>query len=365
MGIGAWRRGGGLQPRRLERPARVAIQTAAAAVATFGLFHVSGLPQVSWAVISALFVIQPNVGGTLGAALGRIAGSMLGTVLGLACVLVLEASPWTIAFGLLVATASLGFITDFRPDLRYGLVPAAFILLAPYGDVVEKAWHGAAAIGIGAVIKTLSGLVVFPEPAHRALERQLGKALGRCGDLLAATVASLLGESNRDRIDAANDKIEAEIWAAGGIAAQSRYPSRMRRHRAHPRPRALLRTVERLWHSLLLMARADRAPLPEEPRHELAPALNAFAATGSAYLKSLGAALAKNRTPAAPEGTLERVQELEEALRRLRRQGAFGSSDSSQTERIFTLAFAVQELSRNFCEVAALFSGPSAARDQA
>jgi hypothetical protein len=36
--------------------------------------------------------------------------------------------------------------------------------------------------------------------------------------------------------------------------------------------------------------------------------------------------------------------------------------ESSQAERVFTLAFAVQELSRNFDEVAGLFSSPDAAR---
>ena len=54
------------------------------------------------------------------------------------------------------------------------------------------------------------------------------------------------------------------------------------------------------------------------------------------------------------------MQELDEALRRLREQGATRPLKSRQAERVFTLAFAVQELSRNFAEVAELFSGPSA-----
>jgi uncharacterized membrane protein YccC len=57
--------------RWMERPARVAAQTATAALTIFALFKIAGLPQVSWAVISALFVIQPNVGGTISTALGR------------------------------------------------------------------------------------------------------------------------------------------------------------------------------------------------------------------------------------------------------------------------------------------------------
>jgi hypothetical protein len=80
-------------------------------------------------------------------------------------------------------------------------------------------------------------MFVFPEPAHRALERKLGEALGRCGDLLAATVAALIGAADGDQIHAASDEIDDQLWAAGGIAAPSRYPSRMRRHPAHPQPR--------------------------------------------------------------------------------------------------------------------------------
>jgi hypothetical protein len=124
----------------------------------------------------------------------------------------------------------------------------------------------------------------------------------------------------------------------------------------------LLRALERLWHSLLLMARADRAPLPEEPRRELAPALQAFAATGSAYLQALGEALTKNAPPPPPHPTRERVQELDQALRSLRRRGLTRPLDSRQAKRVFTLAFAVQESSRDFDEVAALFSGPGVPR---
>jgi hypothetical protein len=55
----------------------------------------------------------------------------------------------------------------------------------------------------------------------------------------------------------------------------------------------------------------------------------------------------------------ERARALEEALRRLRQQGATRPLASPQVERIFTLAFAVRELSRDLDEVAGLVSGPN------
>jgi uncharacterized membrane protein YccC len=344
--------------RWMERPARVAAQTATAALTTFALFKITGLPQVSWAVISALFVIQPNVGGTISTALGRVAGTMLGTAIGLACVFLIGASTWAVALGLLVATAGLSFITDVRPGLRYGLVPAAFILLAPGGEVVEKAWEGATAISIGALIGALTGLVVLPEPAHRAAERHLGEAIRHAADLLAATVESLTGESCSNPIQAASDAIETEIWTVGGLTAQSRYPSRARRSPTHPRPRELLRAAERLWHSLLLMTRIDEAPLPEDVRRELAPRLKAFAEVGGDYLRSLSEALESDLPPPSPEPSGEQIEKLNETLGSLRRRGATRPLESREAARIFTLAFAVQELGRNFAEIAGLFSRP-------
>ncbi len=360
---GSWHRWSG-RLRRLAQPARIATQTAAAALATFGLFKITGLPQASWGVITALFVIQPNIGDTISSALGRIGGTVLGTALGLAYVLAFGTSAWSNALGLLLVTAILGFVIGLRPGLRFGLVPAAIILLGPAGQAIEEAWSEAVAIGIGAAVGTIVGLIVFPQPAHRAVERHLGAALDRCADLLRATIRSLLGEPAPGRTDAINQEIETELWAAGGIAAQSRYPSRVRRSPRHPRPRHLLEAVERLWHSLLLMARADKEPLPEAARQELAPELENLAAIGGAYLGKLGEALAGNAPAPEPRVVCEQARALEAALHRLRQQGATRPLASRQVERIFTLAFAVQELSRNLHEVAGLFSGPSARHRQ-
>jgi hypothetical protein len=58
------------------------------------------------------------------------------------------------------------------------------------------------------------------------------------------------------------------------------------------------------------------------------------------------------------------VRALEDALDRLRQGGATRPIASHEAERIFTLAFAIQELSRDFAEVARLFSGPGGENGQ-
>jgi uncharacterized membrane protein YccC len=307
-------------------------------------------------VISALFVIQPYVGGTIGSALGRIGGIALGTGIGLVCVLTLGRPPSAILLELLLAMTALGFITGLRPKLRYALVPAAFIILAPGSDPVEKAWQGAAAIGLGAVIGALAGLLVFPEPAHRALERRLGEALQCCGDLLSLTVASLLHEGSADHVRACADEIKTKLWAAGGAAAQSRYPNRLRRRPHHPRPRVLLRAIERLWHSLLAVTRAGQSPLPERTREILTPALQSFAESGASHLQELGKALRRNTEPSSPKPVDDRVQALGRALDHLRQEGTTAAMDRLETERTFVIAFAIQQINQELDQIATLFS---------
>src|SRR5690606_34174727 len=107
----SWQREGwGWWLRSLEKPARMSAQATAAALVTFALFKLTGMPQASWAVISALFVIQPDVGATIGTALWRIAGAAVGTGVGLACALAVGTSTWEIVLGLVVAIGLVGFI---------------------------------------------------------------------------------------------------------------------------------------------------------------------------------------------------------------------------------------------------------------
>ena len=60
---------------------RTTLQTAVAVLIAYCIMALTGLDSPSWAVFSALFVVQANVGGTIGSALWRIAGALLGAAI--------------------------------------------------------------------------------------------------------------------------------------------------------------------------------------------------------------------------------------------------------------------------------------------
>jgi Fusaric acid resistance protein-like len=345
----------------------MAAQTAVAALATYAVVRFAGMAEGTWAVISALFVVQQSVGGTVGAALARAGGTVLGTLFGLACVLLIGHSEVRAGVSLLLAASTLTFVAALvHPGLRYGVVVAAIMILGPGGDVVESAWDRAAAIGLGTVLGALASVLVFPAPAHRDAEERLGHALRRCGDLLATGIAGLTGDAagggsnaNEGETSAIHDDILDDLEAARGMALQSYYPRlrRLRRRAPTPPPGDLLFAVERLWHTLIMVDRTDRGPLPDGPRQDLGPALRGMADTSRAYLRALGTFVGRGGgTPPPPDRVRERLAVLDRALADLRRRRVTLPLPSGEAERVFALSFAMGELARNLDEVVGLFA---------
>ncbi|HEV7371906.1 FUSC family protein [Arenibaculum sp.] len=334
-------------------PARQAVQAAVAALATFALMKLAALPELSWAVISALFVIQPSVGGTVNSVVGRLLGTVLGTLVGLACVRFIGTQGWMAALSLAVAAVVVEFVASWRPGLRYGHVPAGILIVSSSDMLIDAALDRALAIGIGGVIAGATALLIFPEAAHRRADRALGAALRGCGALLRAAMPGLLA-TGRDPLGPIHGEVRGHLEQARAMLAQSRR-GRAGPRRDGPEYRAVLHAVERLWHTLILIDRVDVEPLPETLRGRLGATLDAFATAACAYLEQLGASVSEGRALPAADQVKGRLRALDDRLAELQRRGEADALPTHAMERVFALAFALEELAGNFDEIADLF----------
>jgi uncharacterized membrane protein YccC len=342
-----------LSLQSLRDPARQAVQTTAAAVLTFAVMKLLGLPHVTWAVISALFVVQSSVGGTVASMIGRIEGAALGTVIGLGCLYLIGSQGWWAALALAVAVTIVAFIVALRPGLRYGHVTAGILIISgSAGDgAIMAGFERALAIGIGAVLAAAVALLIFPEPAHKKANRHLAQALRRCGDLLSAALAGLMDEK-AFKLQPMHDDIRRHVEKAAGAAGASR---RSRFHgRSGPPYSRLIHSVQRLWSTLIIIDRVDAEPLPEAARRQLGPALEALSNEACSYFQKLGNSIESNEAPPRPQAMRDKLDALDKSLDAFRRQD--DSLPSSTAERVFSLAFGLEELARNFDEVGHLFS---------
>ena len=161
---------------------RHGLQMALAVLLAYGASLALRLPEGFWAVMSALIVMRPNTGATLGAGWDRVRGTAIGTLCGLFGVW-LRHEGASLPAATLPIVAVLAFVSGLVPALRSG--PIAALIVVSSGDVAGHSAFGVAGlrvveivIGIGAGL-AVTGLAPSARAALRfdascaALLRQL------------------------------------------------------------------------------------------------------------------------------------------------------------------------------------------------
>ncbi|MES2221940.1 MAG: FUSC family protein [Acidobacteriota bacterium] len=114
-----------------------ALRTALAAALAYWIATLLHLPGGYWAAISAIVVMQSEVGATLLASRDRLAGTALGAVAGLLTASVWHHSLLVFAFGVFVVMISCTAL-NYKNAGRLGGVTVAIIVLIPYPGPL---WH--------------------------------------------------------------------------------------------------------------------------------------------------------------------------------------------------------------------------------
>lgn len=339
--------------RRLSywSPVRFAVQTAAAALITFGLVYSFGIGELSWGVVSALFAVQWSLDSSIEIAFGRIAGAVIGSVIGLLCVLFIGADGFDTIISLSVAVVVMSFIAGLRPSLYYGLFAAAAMIVDPGGDVVENAAERALAISIGTAVGALSATLILPMPAHRSAEEHLGRAVQRCGDLLVENINALIDRKDYD-LPSIHQNIRAELYMAQSSVSQSKFARKLDRRLYRPSPEVLLRTVQRLWHSFVLIDRVKEHPLAQEIPSDTASDLKATAKAVRDYLSDLGDAIINNTSAQPPKRALLRLTRMARELEDIASERSAHLHSRFEVERLHTPSIVLLELAQSIDELA-------------
>ncbi len=161
----------------IRRPLRTsewrhALRLALAVVAAYGLSSALGLPENFWAVMSALIVVRPTTGSTLGAGWDRVRGALFGTLLGLAGAWFHYSAIGTDAVTLAIVTV-IAFASALVPALRSAPLSALIVLTA--GSIaghsaLEVAELRAVEIAIGVACGMAVSLLAFVAHARAAFD---------------------------------------------------------------------------------------------------------------------------------------------------------------------------------------------------
>jgi uncharacterized membrane protein YccC len=178
--------------------AKQAIKTAIAGVAAMYMTQLFHLPEGYWAAISALIVMQSNVGATLSASRTRLAGTAVGAVVGGAFVALWGAN--ILGFGLAV-TIAFFVCTELHlaESQRLATVTVAIIMLV---SRTSAAWvialHRFTEVTLGILIALVISLTLWPNHARRSLREGLADALVN----LSALYQAVMGANSVETVNA-------------------------------------------------------------------------------------------------------------------------------------------------------------------
>jgi uncharacterized membrane protein YccC len=335
--------------RPTGRQQKQAAQTAFAAALSYVIALTFGLPQGYWAVITAILVVQSSIGGSLGLVVDRLVATILGAVAGLALLYLFGVDRAALVASLALAVLLLAFVAIRRPGLRLAPVTAAIILLSD-NSVVEPLVSALDRVGeivLGSVVALATALLLWPSRAVHALAQQVAVTIGLIRDHLSLTIA---GAAGPPRDDAAMLEINARLLKAlvkgDALAVDARHEL-AGRLADHADPEALLRTLRRTWNTAVMAARAVRTTLPPSVAEPLRPSLDSVAAALRVFFDALAAAFAEDGPPPDLAPVETAIAGFADAIVELRRAALTRSLSSEELSRLFTFAFALDQLRQN------------------
>ena len=334
-----------------HEPVRRSLQTVVAVAIAYAAAVLLRLPEPSWAVFSALFVVQDTVGGTVTSALNRILGAAVGLALGLAVVLVVGIGPWRSLVALILAVGVMAGIAGRWPHLQYGLVTVAILVVAPSYQLLEGALVTALEIAVGAVCGAAAGAGVLPVAAHRSAARHLAQATRCCGQLLERGMTAIV-RNEPPALLPQHQQVEAELTRARELMLQSRRS----RHDRSGRLFDLYRRLDRLWYTLALVDRISSMHLPEAAAPMTGPIRKATVAC-CVYLQHLADAIESGERPPDAAEPLAVTGQVAAAIESLREQDSLRSTSRAELEAVLTLSFAWQQVSTSVAALARCVAG--------
>lgn len=133
-----------------------------------------------WCVITAVIVLQANIGGTFKAALNRFFGTFIGSLIGIIVTASLGSDPYTLALGIFL-TVVLCFFFKLEDSYRIACASTAVVIILWKMNPAVNPW----AFGffrfidatIGIMIALLISHFVFPAHATKSMKKNIAEIL--------------------------------------------------------------------------------------------------------------------------------------------------------------------------------------------
>jgi uncharacterized membrane protein YccC len=322
---------------------RQGLRMAVAATIAMTAVELLGFPSGFWAPLSALAVLQGQIGASLVASRNYIIASVTGVLLGALLVSVFGDHLLVAGFGIFVIAtlATLMRLPPVGASVAAGVVPV-LVLLAPSSPWRYGAYR-IADILLGLASAILVSLVLWPTRAVVELRRAVGAAVADAAGMVSASLRGMVAGATEESEDL-EARIAARLLAAQGLLPAARQePLTGAAHDVMP---FYLSDAERIFEHASLVCEVAHSTVPRDAVQHLAHQLTALATAadrmGAALSDAITAGLVG--TPATEARTA--LASLQQALRDLRAVDLAPLATGDSLLRLYSFVLALDAYTR-------------------
>ena len=337
-------------------PLRFCLRVTVAGLAAFAIARSLNLPlRGLWAVLTAIVVSQVSVGGSLRATIEYNIGTIGGAVYAAAVeLLVPHSTPVSQAVALALSVAPMAAAAAISPSFRVAPFSAVLVLLigSELGETpIVSALTRVLEVAIGGMVAVIVSLLVFPERAQGLGLDAASRILRQMAELLPKLLARISGDGDAATIGLAQNALGVAVAQFQGLVEEAKR-ERFVTFARHPDSAPLSRTLLRIRHDFVIVSRATVRPFPDAVSVRLGPSVARFSEQATAYLRDCAAALAARRAapPIAP--TQAALSAFDAEMAAIRDEGLERVLATADVERLFALAFGLEQFCRDLADLA-------------
>jgi hypothetical protein len=256
---------------------------------------------------------------------------------------------------LALAVAPLSLLAAMNPHFRVGPFTAVTVILGTtltHTNPVGSALYRVIEVSLGGAIGLAVSFLVLPARAHNLTTDAAANMLEVLAKALPEVFAGYTRERDAKHVVQLQDSVGAAFARFFAISADVK-GEHIARLSIEPDLEPLVRTLLRLRHDLVMIGRTADVPLPDAFAVRLSAPIQRALETSVAYLEAARVSLITRHNAPMCEAANASLDGCVAQIAVARREGLTTNLSDDMAQRVFAFAFALEEMRRNFTNLAA------------
>lgn len=316
-----------------------ALKTGIAALLSMLVYRALHLEHGYWAVISAIIVMQANLGGSIRAGIDRLIGTAIGALLGTLAFRYIGLGPVSVGVSIALTIFVCSWI-GLKQAYRLAGVTASIVLLMGEANPWQAGWNRFLDVVLGVVIALIVS-ALWPSRARNELRNAIGQRFVECDRLLNLLMACLRGECPSEEVEAQKTVLRDLGTQVRTLLADAiREPGDQSATQSYE---MLVDVAQRVSDHLIGMHYAAREMMNDSFQKSLSPQIEMITRELSAALNQISVAVRNGKGAVELSGLQQSFQRFEEEFAARRERGESLQFDKDELLRFYSFVFRLRE----------------------